>query len=502
MIATVFNITKPVQLDDSIYLEITQKLVLHPAHIMSELIAVGGRLQPIWQMNQPHALYWLYAVVFKIAGNSQLALHALMALFTFLAIWGFTKLLRRFPVRHAQLLLFLFVLGPAFIPSQNLMTDIPLLAALLWVSEFFLASLERSTTLKNVSWGLILSIACLIKYTALAMIPVILIILWRTKKWRSGWPLIIPLAALVGWSIYNLFDYGHVHLLQRSLAGGNWSSVLAKLFNFITILGAVSLFSLTGVKKIRGWIWPLVAILVGLICWLWLVFYDSSWTNLGLRFIFLVSGICVLAQWWQSRSSPDNYPLGLLWWWFVWFGAFTVILAPFMAVRHVLLVLPPVIIFFGLALPSRLTISLRIVSAVTIIIGLWLAASDWVWADVYRHWVPRLNQQHAPATIAYAGHWGFEWYALQAGWQPVSAPTHRPPPSLLVVPTTAFVVPGQVDYNAYQLLASYSIPSTPLTYIRSTRPWPSGGYYGTDQYGLPWTFTWSPLEKLRVYMKR
>ncbi|MEO8214328.1 MAG: hypothetical protein ABI560_14100, partial [Myxococcales bacterium] len=134
--AAVFELTKATYIDDTAHLEIARAILANPWHPMSGLVNWADTAAPIHVLNQPHLLFYLIAATMKLVpGHLELALHAVWLLFSGLAIAMFFGLARRLEVARPLTWTAIFCLGPAFIPSQNLMVDIPLVA--LWLAFFY-----------------------------------------------------------------------------------------------------------------------------------------------------------------------------------------------------------------------------------------------------------------------------------------------------------------------------------------------------------------------------
>ena len=91
----------------------------------------------------------------------------------------------------------------------------------------------------------------------------------------------------------------------------------------------------------------------------------------------------------SSRPSPD----WLLVLWAMGAALFIVVLSPFIAVRHVLLSLPAILLLIARG-PDAIHLSRRgwaLVSGLTALVGVVLAASDARLADVYRREAPELS---------------------------------------------------------------------------------------------------------------
>src|SRR5579863_7802833 len=260
IVVVAFDLGKAAHLDDTAYLEIARAIAADPVHPMSHLVNWGDSAAPIYKLNQPHLLFYLMALGLKLAPEHwELALHLLWALFSGAAVWLSYSIAREVSTPMPLLWTAMICLGPAFLPSQNLMVDVPLLA--LWLG-FFLV-LERAApgapTLHRrlAQAGLLAGAACLVKYTSLVLVPLLaLAVLWRGGR-RAAWLILIPLGVLVAWSGLNWLDYGGVHLLTRpvSTAGGGALRTLGLLsvrgVLWLMALGAVTPFSLVFIPILR-----------------------------------------------------------------------------------------------------------------------------------------------------------------------------------------------------------------------------------------------------------
>jgi len=60
------------------------------------------------------------------------------------------------------------------------------------------------------------------------------------KKWKALRVLLIPILALVLWSLLNLWEYGGIHVLERPLEGEAWTRFPVRLPQLILCLGSVT----------------------------------------------------------------------------------------------------------------------------------------------------------------------------------------------------------------------------------------------------------------------
>ena len=253
------NLTKPVHIDDTAYLEIAQAILEDPFHPLSSRVNWYATARPAARLNQPILSSYTMAAVMLLFGPSELALHGLMALVASIATLFFFFLVRLLGGRDALFATALFVLSPAFLPGQNLMHDVPLVAA--WLVFFWaVLSASRGTcTARLAIAATMIGVACLIKYTSLVLLPIFLFAILLRRQWHALWLLVIPVAFLIGWSIFNVLDYGSVHIIERGIQPLSTERLATRAVEWITALGAAAPFSVfllgaTGRRQMRGWI--------------------------------------------------------------------------------------------------------------------------------------------------------------------------------------------------------------------------------------------------------
>jgi hypothetical protein len=265
-VCVALNLTKAVHVDDAAYLEIASAILADPLHAMNALVSWGANTRPIHELNQPHLYFWWLAGGLQLFGSGETALHAFTAPFTLLALLAFHALARRACPERPLALTALFALGPAFIPGQNLMVDIPLLGP--WLL-FFVAlphtppGTAPGTGEDRPPWlaATAAAAACLIKYTGLVLVVALLLDCVARRAWRSLISLAIPFAALGAWSLLNWFDYGAIHLFDRPAPEGALAGLVARPLEWTVALGAALPAALLlggdGPKSRRVGVWVL-----------------------------------------------------------------------------------------------------------------------------------------------------------------------------------------------------------------------------------------------------
>ena len=505
-----FNATKAIHIDDPIFLSIAQQIVADPLHPMSGTLVESGFERRIADTHEPHLVPALYAGVIAIFGESPLALHALHALFTAAALSVFYALARRLDPDAALLLTAMFALGAGFLPAQNLMVDVPLVT--LWIATLGILA-TRLDGPDGFRWfvtsAALLSAACMVKYTSLAILPLLLLpMLWR-RTWH-WWPaLLLPPATLALWSGFNLLDYGEAHMLTRPRPAFVIEDVARRAVDWLRALGAISPFSLLFIPWARRHprtAGVFAALALAAAAWPPAPVGDGPF-DAALARIFLANGVLLLlltgaGLWALARERPERALL--LAGWIAGPGAFIVLFTPFMAVRHVALVIPAVL----LALRHEVTPASargwwRGAAAATAALGVVLAVSDWGYADVYRGQVRALAERTGgTGQVYYLGDWGFGWYARRAGMRPyLLGKSELAPGDRLVLATgTVDALVQLAAAEGMRRVDQVDVPASSTTTLRTMLPWKDGGgYYAFRAPGLPWTTSEKPLERFVIY---
>jgi hypothetical protein len=207
----------------------------------------------------------------------------------------------------------------------------------------------------------------------------------------------------------------------------------------------------------------------------------------------------------RGRRSCD-WSLVMLLAWTVSLGLFLILYAPFIAVRHVLLLTPPLLLLlaqsFDFTVYSRRAGIAVVLSAA---LGIALGVSDWIYADVYRTHAGIVRRELGPASrIWYTGHWGWQWYAreqrmlqYQTGVSVLQTGDFLIQPALVVHQTI-----DARDLARLTLLKSTTVPAGPGTMFRTMSSTPWGGFYGGAGRAPSWRLSTAPLERFDLFVVR
>ncbi len=442
VIITAYNLYKPFHIDDTAHLIISAWILQHPLHPMRGPLNWSGTVQPIYDTNQPHLYFYALAGWEKLFGFSEVALHSLQSLFAAACIGIFYATARRLAGAHAVWLTAMLALNPAFIVEQNLMVDVPLLSCWLGFFASILCAIDSPRqTRRFVLAGLACSAAILIKYSSLVLMPMLFLVLVLERRWRQAWCLAIPVAALIAWSAFNIYDYGGVHLataFHASAAGyapprnpSGYFSFLYKIpglhllrkvvksgFSWDIGIGALTCFgAVLAASRL-----PRFGNVIYLFCFGGLIslallvvatLLSGHVADKILSLVFLLNGgLVVLAVVKPRRDLVLVYLQA----WIILTSLFYIFASPFIAARHLLLIIPAISLLIAseIELPRNAKV---FGLAMTSLLSVGLCLSDFRFAEFYKSEASTVRSSlPAGATIWAAGHWGWQYYAMKNGF--------------------------------------------------------------------------------------
>jgi len=514
--ATAWNLTKAYHIDDTAYVEIAQWIAGHPLHPMRGRVFWGDEgFTTIDSVNQPHLYLYAMAAWGRLFGWSEVSMHGLLALFALAAIAMMHRLSRIVLPGRPALATTLVVASPAFVVGQNTMVDVPALALWLWFFTLLLgeAGGERATR-RYVAAGAVCGAAILVKYTGLVLIPA-LVLDGLLRRRRAAWyGVAVAMGIVLLWCGFNYWDYGGVHMLTRMDARG-FRNVLDPL-KWLLCLGAAApfAFALAGawlerqsrplargagvalVVLVAAMLPAVAASLGGMI--------DTAASDVVFATFFLLSGALAIAvalgalPRFRDPLQPTVVARWMLAYWAAAAAAFIVLLAPFVAMRHVLVALPPLVLLALAAVPGGAAAGWRAAAVVTVFaVTCVVASADRWYAGIYREQAARLRASlPASARVWTAGHWGWQWYAAENGMvQIVPGESRVAVGDFIVYPEHVHRQPLPEDITTEILR---EVPIRPTNWVRAFAA-PYAGFYATSAFSqLPWAVHLGPIETFRV----
>lgn len=505
---TAFNWGKAYHIDDTFHLLAAEWIEQEPLRPMSGTVNWRDDPEPIQAFNQPPGLFYLIAATNALFGRSEASMHALIAVFALIALWNFHRLARFHAPGHEHLATALFACCPAFLVNQNVMTDVPMLALQLLGYRLLFVPGSMAIGPRYVFAALALSAAMFIKYSTLPLLLLFPVMLVLRRQWRWLPLSLLPVVLLAGWSAWNVHETGVAHLLDRTVGDPSARGLYVRALSFLTCLGAMAPFTPAFSRSLAPHIqrWSLRAWSVLLILGLSLMLaVGFGWlarpaSDEVLRIAFTLNGLLLLAMAgsaWRTTPAPAEARPWMVGAWCASIIGFTVLFAPGMATRYVLPALPPLILLLAPALGHVPRREQALALACTAFLGIVLSLSDRAYAGYYRDMASRIaTDAKGEGTLWCVGHWGWQWYAQEAGMR--SYALHGVPPrpgDLIAVPkgiATQRIDPAlrAVPFRTYQR------PADLRTFFNVAQ---FAGLY-TSSYGkLPWTLSNRAFDPITVY---
>lgn len=522
VIVTAYNLFKPYHIDDTAYLEIARWISTHPLHPMSGLVNWSGIDQPIWHLNQPHLYFYLLALWGATFGYSEAAMHAMQSLPALACIFLFYRLARIYLGPTALWATSMLILGPAFVVEQNLMVDVPLLATWLTFFNFLVSGVNSSH--QNRRYGLAalaVAAALLIKYSSLVLLVILCLSLVLERRKAQAWTVLIPLSALAAWSLFNFLDYGGVHILYVAGHGAHrrWElHMLQAAFAWVLAIGAltplgliVAVGSKPELTRVEGPLYGIAllcfATLIGMVAsgilsdtmsdrLLWAIFVING----ALLCLALIPGAINLTRHlvWQADAMKIHAPSIYLWLWVMGTTAFYALFAPFIAARHVLLILPALTLLLVSHWNASLSQKSKLFGlTLTVIVSAGLCLSDWRFAEFYKQQAESLARSLSTThTIWTSGHWGWQWYATQNGFREVDVRSSK------LRPGDYFILANNVDHQPlmnppHMRKIRVDIQKDPLlNLVCSGR---NARFYASSYRVAPWSLSRHCLNRITVF---
>jgi hypothetical protein len=206
--------------------------------------------------------------------------------------------------------------------------------------------------------------------------------------------------------------------------------------------------------------------------------------------------ISYLKAYFNKRANVSEI---LLHYWFLSGLSFIVLFAPFMATRHFLLVLPPILLILG---KSTFTYSKTLfkvaVIAISIFLSIMIGISDYSFAEYYKDNAKKIAKKYTrDRKIWFGGHWGWQWYARLAGMEQIGLKR------LSEVRAGDFIVlPEKIDKG--KILDKLLVKTIGCVYEQ--RPWytffstaGNARFYASTVKRVPWNFSKKPFGTIKIY---
>ncbi len=268
ILITLLNACKPPVIDDPTFLYYARQFADHP----EQPYAFEYYGKPANDNLVPPMLPAWLACGMPLVGDDPVALKLWLFPILLLYVASLFAMLRRFARGMETPLLLLTVLSPAFLPSINVMLDVPVLAFSLASTAIYLRAVDRDSLPLALLAGALAGIAMETKYTAFVLPALFLTHAWHHGHWRCA-PIasITSIAVFAGCEAWIAHTHGDSHFVlamfarQRAHNAFRLPRLLAAAISLLGGLGPVlMLIGLTALGASRRVVFgSLAAVLIG-----------------------------------------------------------------------------------------------------------------------------------------------------------------------------------------------------------------------------------------------
>lgn len=514
---------KAFHIDDTLFLRAAEQIQKRPADFYGFQMNWFGTTQPmIVDFDNPPLTSYYIALVASIGGWSEPVIHAAFILPALALAWGIFSLARVHCTRPA-LAAVTGVLTPVFIISATtVMCDILLAALWVWAIVLFERGLEANGIRAFLGSGLLIGLAYWTKFTAMALIP-LLLAYGLCRKRRAGWwllALLLPILFVVAyeWVSYRLYGKGALLSAAVYSSAHGRGAVLDNGMLGLTFLGGCFL----PLFFYSPWLWSRRALVKGLCvlgpCALVLLLISGyqrfiwrgdgpfGWARFLECALFVLAGLHILAlgamDFWERRDAPSL----LLSLWILGILMFAIAFNWTVNGRSLLPMLPAVGILLArrvdqLAHESRDKLMHRIawLAIPGAVVSLLVAKADFDSANHRRSAAESIckRYQRQNKTIWFEGHWGFQYYMEQGGAKALdrwySVPDSQ---DIVVVPSEGA---DRFDFANDLVQLVEIVEYSPSTLCSSMNLSAGAGFYASAIGPLPFVFGTPGPERYYIF---
>jgi hypothetical protein len=510
---------KAFHMDDPLFIWTARHIQAHPADFYGFSVDwdYGETPMTIAMQNPPLAAYYMAAVGGAL-GWSERALH-FGYLFPALALVIGTYCMARRFCEHPFAAALATLASPVFLlSSTSVMCDTMMAALWVWAVFFWLEGLEPESPRRLLLAATLMAACGLTKYFGVCVIPLLAVYsVWQRRgavRWLLYflWPALI--LAAYQWMTARLYgrgllwDAAGLAVVKRTATGSVSRIIETLAFSggcFFIVLPALPLLwgrkgTFTGaagaglvgllmvaMKKVGSF--PIVE--DGQVKWLFLLQMS----------IFVVGGAIILALAVADAMRNRTPASILLLLWVVGVLVFVSAVNWTVSGRNILPLAPAAAVLIVRRLEFPAARGLQCFAwplGISLAVALMVAWADWKLADLPREVAGKLTSQLAASydDITFEGHWGFQYYMEQLGFQPFKL---RP---LVLKPNEAIVVPLQntslfrLPDNLAGTVAEYNYTPAKWLCVQNTRA--GAGYYSDGWGPIPFVFGPAPPETYLV----
>jgi hypothetical protein len=193
--------------DDVLYLTEAAHAQIEPLHPKHTTYVFMGRDIDMRGQSHPPLNAWFLALLIAVGqGVSEIPFHAAYLLFSLIAAFSALVLARRFSP-YPLIATLLFCATPVFvINGTSLEADLPFVALWLLSTALYVWAVDRKSGSLLAASSIAMVLTALTAYQSILLVPILFL---YGRKWRTArLAALSPIAALLGWQIFERFSTG------------------------------------------------------------------------------------------------------------------------------------------------------------------------------------------------------------------------------------------------------------------------------------------------------
>lgn len=469
------------------------------------------------------------------ADESEVLFHGFYLIFPFIGVISMYFLARRF-TGQPLLAALLFLFTPGFLVlSHTLMDNLPGLSLGLAAAALFVWGVDRENSKMLLASGLVLTLAVLTSYQALSLVPAFLFYSTMSKPHRLKKFLPFFMLAIGGtlWLLATYKIYGRLPAISYKVRGQyyqwpGFEDYSFHILQILTFLAGATVFPLSVIPIFfRRKMDLLMALTVLPPLAVWAVLAKTGNEILtGPKLVQFALLICVgfmivyrlfvhgiSAMPWGKRTSKFSADSLFLFTWFISvIAVYMAFIVPYVAVRHLLLLFPPIILVFVREAeklwPSRDRLRTSFLAATllfTLAGGLAAAIADYRSASIYPRIAQQLEQQYDQyakngSTIYVKGEFSFRYYLEKQGFTLFNDKSEIKPGDIIFF--SLLESPSVVPWPEASYLELERIEPGDAFPFRIWNLWAGAGFYGDPMGPLPLVISQAIHDRIIVYQVR
>lgn len=508
---------KAFHIDDPMYIWAAKQILKAPGNFYGFDANWDGFVRPMSEvMQNPPGVSWVIALVASIFGWSERAIHCGFLIVAAMSVMATYRLAQKL-CGHPAIAALVFLFSPVFMVSAtNVMADVLVTGLFTYAAYFWVSGLKEDSFFSLVIAAVVSTLAALTKYFGLAVVPLLLAYTVAKRKLSPlSAILLLPLAVMIAYQAWVGMLYGGGGLadaasyVREVTVGGGFAAKIGTALAFTGGCFNASVFTAPAAwgwrKTAAGAAFAAIPASLFLYCYPRPLPAAYSGALIAQYLIFFAAGCGITAMAivdFRREKTPESLLLLL------WFAG-TIFFATFInwtvSARHLLPAMPAAAILLVRHLERRGLFEkyaarhLILPLTTSFVVAVCVAWADYRLAGSARiaaETVSRKLAAEMPGDLFFEGHWGFQYYMEQLGWQPVNFAEPTPHGQVVVVPLNNSNV-RPAHYSDSAEIARFEFPTA--SWISTMSKETGAGFY-SDRWGpLPFVIGPAPTERYRVF---